>query len=67
MKSICFLFVLFLLFPGRTFSQLKIAKEVLGCTYGLKNQQGEWVVEPVYILVEDLRNGCFSCLDTAGL
>ncbi len=48
------------------FSQLKIVKDNIACTYGIKNDSGTWVLEPTYILIEDLQNGYFTTLTEEG-
>lgn len=67
MKSILLLSTFFVLFLSNTiFSQLKIVKDNIACTYGIKNDSGTWVLEPTYILIEELQNGYFKTLTEDG-
>ncbi|MFN5416352.1 MAG: hypothetical protein ACK5B9_04795 [Flavobacteriia bacterium] len=67
MKSILLFSSFFVLFfANNFFSQLKIVKDNIACTYGLKNEIGTWVLEPTYILIEDLQNGYFKTLTEGG-
>lgn len=44
---------------------LRIVKDNIACTYGLKNQQGQWIVNPKFTLIEQMGEGEFQT--TAGL
>lgn len=45
---------------------LRIVKDNLNCTYGLKNKSGNWVVDPTYILIEEYNTGYFLAKDALG-
>jgi hypothetical protein len=67
MKSILVISTFFVLFISNNFfSQLKIVKDNIACTYGLKNETGNWVLEPNYMLIEDFENGYFKTLTEEG-
>ncbi len=67
MKSILLLSTfLVLLLSNNSFSQLKIVKDNIVCTYGIKNEQGNWVLEPTFILIEELQNDYFKTLTEEG-
>ena len=67
MKSILLISTFFVLFLSNNFfSQLKIVKDNIACTYGIKNETGAWILEPTYILIEDLQNGYFKTLTEEG-
>ncbi|MGV3630922.1 MAG: WG repeat-containing protein [Bacteroidota bacterium] len=48
------LILVFLGISVKHFSQLKIVKDNIACTYGLKDQQGKWVIPATYVLIEEL-------------
>lgn len=50
---------------NNTKQQIKIAKDIINCTYGLKDQNGNWIVEAKYTLIENLdrKNTRFKIFD----
>jgi hypothetical protein len=46
---------------------LHIVKDNINCTYGIKDADGNWVVEPTYILIEEYNTGYFRMRDEVGL
>lgn len=53
-----FLFLSFIFASEIVQAQLHVVKDNLGCTYGLKNNDGKWVIEPNYTLIHgDSLNG----------
>jgi hypothetical protein len=49
--------IVLLLGAHRSQAQLHVFKDVLNCTYGLKNDSGEWVVPPFYLDIQQLYRG----------
>lgn len=47
--------------------ELRIVKDNINCTYGVKNSEGNWVIEPNYILIEQYNSGYFLVRDIDGL
>lgn len=64
-------FLLFLLtFVVCSFLQaqdLRVVKDNINCTYGIKDGEGNWVVQPTYILIEEYNSGYFRMQDEIGL
>lgn len=66
LKPIVAIYLVFFLSAGALSAQpLRIIKDNIACTYGLKNQAGDWVVNAQFTLIENLNHGYF--LTTAGL
>ncbi|MDG1331106.1 MAG: WG repeat-containing protein [Crocinitomicaceae bacterium] len=47
--------------------ELRIVKDNINCTYGIKDDAGKWVVEANYILIEQYNTGYFRVRDEIGL
>ncbi len=45
----------------------RVVKDNINCTYGIKNSNGNWIVEPNYILIEQYNTGYFLVRDVEGL
>ncbi|MFT5858308.1 MAG: hypothetical protein ACI865_000394 [Flavobacteriaceae bacterium] len=48
-------------------SQSRIVKDNVNCTYGIKNSDGTWLVVPQYILIQEYETGYFLITDIAGV
>ncbi|MFK7784505.1 MAG: WG repeat-containing protein [Crocinitomicaceae bacterium] len=46
--------------------ELRIVKDNVNCSYGLKNAKGNWVFEPVYTLIQEYQSGYFLVKDVLG-
>lgn len=46
--------------------QLRIIKDNVNCTYGLKDEAGNWVVQPTYILIQRYNSGYFAAKNELG-
>ncbi|PHR31396.1 MAG: hypothetical protein COA38_08100 [Fluviicola sp.] len=46
--------------------ELRIVKDNVKCSYGLKDKTGNWVIEPNYILIQEYNSGCFLVKDVLG-
>jgi WG containing repeat len=49
------------LFPLFGFSQVQVVRDPLACAYGLKNEQGKWVVAAEYQQLLSLDPGIYAC------
>lgn len=65
-RVILFLFVSFSLQCALA-QNLRVVKDNVNCTYGIKDRDGNWVVEPTYILIEEYNTGYFRVRDEIGL
>ena len=46
--------------------ELRIVKDNVKCSYGLKDNSGNWVIEPIYILIQEYNSGYFLVKDVLG-
>ena len=46
--------------------ELRIVKDNINCSYGLKDKSGNWVIEPIYILIQEYSSGYFLVKDVLG-
>ncbi|MFK7785053.1 MAG: WG repeat-containing protein [Crocinitomicaceae bacterium] len=61
------LVLMVLLMSACSFAQdLRVIKDNINCTYGIKDKEGNWVVEPTYILIEEYNTGYFRVRDEIG-
>ncbi len=67
MKPLHFFFLLISVFyfnPLKTKAQeLRIVKDNIACAYGIKNDKGEWVAQPVYTSITMSKHGYFFVKD----
>ncbi len=61
-----FLILLFLFSINLSFSQYQVVKDNLNCTYGLKDSEGKWALEPEYILIEEIGFGFYKTTTASG-
>lgn len=66
MKQFLLCISLFLLTVFCHAQELRIVKDNINCTYGLKDQAGNWVIEPTYILIQLYNSGYFLAKDALG-
>ncbi len=45
---------------------LRIIKDNINCSYGLKDKQGNWIIEPMYTLIQEYNSGYFLVKDPLG-
>jgi hypothetical protein len=64
MKKFLFVFLQFVAL--NLFAQLSIVKDNLGCGYGLMDNNGTWVLQPDYTLIEPLKDTYFVTLNEEG-
>jgi len=58
----------FSIFSLLTIAQdLRIVKDNINCTYGIKDEEGNWVVDATYILIEEYNSGHFLMRNEMGL
>lgn len=58
-----FVLLLFCMLSGvSAWAQLHISKDNMACAYGLKNEAGQWVVQPGYTYIDDVAGGCFNAM-----
>lgn len=46
--------------------ELRIVKDNINCSYGLKDDEGKWVVDPIYTLIQTYNSGYFLVKDALG-
>lgn len=61
-----YIFLSFTLSFFQVLSQPRIVKDNIACTYGIKNEAGQWILEPSCILIEELPNQYFRTLTENG-
>lgn len=64
MKRLYFRFAVFLfcMLSDIASAQLHIAKDNMACAYGLKNEAGQWVLQPGYTYIDNVAGGCFNAM-----
>ena len=63
------LLALILIFLGSLYGNaqdLRIVKDNVNCTYGIKDSTGNWVIQPLYILIRRYNTGYFLVKDALG-
>ncbi|PHR31395.1 MAG: hypothetical protein COA38_08095 [Fluviicola sp.] len=46
--------------------ELRIVKDNINCSYGIKDKNGNWVIQPIYTLIQQYNSGCFLVKDIPG-
>lgn len=46
--------------------EFRIIKDNVNCSYGLKDKNGNWFIEPIYILIQEYSSGYFLMKDVLG-
>lgn len=60
-KLVCSILLLWLNQTGVSIAQqIRIVKDNIACTYGLKDSSGNWIVQPVYSLIDPLDQKYFK-------
>jgi hypothetical protein len=67
MKHILILLFVSLIGWSAQAQDLRIVKDNVNCTYGIKDKEGNWVVESTYILIEEYNSGYFLMRNEIGL
>lgn len=65
-RKLFFTFSFFFLALFSSAQNLHIVKDNVNCTYGLKNHEGKWIVEPTYILIQQYNSSYFLATDVMG-
>lgn len=66
MKQLLLIFSIVLLTSSAEAQTLHIVKDNVNCSYGLKDKDGNWVIDPIYTLIQEYNSGYFLVKDPMG-